>query len=439
MEYYIFIETRGKNYFLPNFKPHKFKPQKLNPKFKPHKGIFQPSHIFSPKDGYDLYIHLSTSQHIAKNRRQFSSFGQKASNHLARIKSQLLDFLTTIFRANSNHGMKAKGEGMGKLKLTLELHASFVTLVGNVMVNPFTCEVAFDIDHMLKIKPSFHDLELLHDNLFFHLLDTNFSSSCASMLSKIHIFFGSFAKSGYDERVSWFPWSLCSDLLAKLKEEFVKNCDCVSSFLYASMKIFCGFISSIQLLYFKSHRLEFPHDEQKVLIIDGFLKALLLGNFHGFQFYHFHFKEFMRMPICGKKMDGSFEVLRVHLCDFVQSIFENGVFELTWKYLDEKHLVYSIYFIDYLLKVVILENIIVQNTNSLAKLLNLPFGGTLIYSLTFNEFSDELILKRELKVFHVLMINQDCSLMNSFLKSFGKILSKLFILPFSFQRNLLET
>ncbi|KAI5671397.1 hypothetical protein M9H77_11761 [Catharanthus roseus] len=36
------------------------------------------------------------------------------------------------------------------LKLFLELHASYVTLVGNVMVNPFTCDLAFDIDHMLK-------------------------------------------------------------------------------------------------------------------------------------------------------------------------------------------------------------------------------------------------------------------------------------------------
>ncbi|KAI5668546.1 hypothetical protein M9H77_18399 [Catharanthus roseus] len=37
-----------------------------------------------------------------------------------------------------------------ELKLFFELYASFVTLVGNVMVNPFTCDLAFDIDYMLK-------------------------------------------------------------------------------------------------------------------------------------------------------------------------------------------------------------------------------------------------------------------------------------------------
>ncbi|KAI5667711.1 hypothetical protein M9H77_17564 [Catharanthus roseus] len=84
-----------------------------------------------------------------------------------RIKSQLLNFLTTTCRTKPNPGMKAKEEGIGKelnigyedisislslnlfllyhdfsfkvLKLFLELYASYVTLVGNVMVNPFTC------------------------------------------------------------------------------------------------------------------------------------------------------------------------------------------------------------------------------------------------------------------------------------------------------------
>ncbi|KAI5667721.1 hypothetical protein M9H77_17574 [Catharanthus roseus] len=80
---------------------------------------------------------------------------------------------------------------------------------------------------------------------------------------------------------------------AKLKGELVENCDFVPSFLYASMKNFDGFIPSIQLLCSVIPQLEFPYDEQKVLIVDEFLKTLLLENIHGFQFYHFHFKEFM--------------------------------------------------------------------------------------------------------------------------------------------------
>ncbi|KAI5652515.1 hypothetical protein M9H77_29702 [Catharanthus roseus] len=130
-----------------------------------------------------------------------------------------------------------------ELKLFLELYASYVTLVGNVIVNPFTCNLAFGIDHMLKCsspcaylekqllvsvartKPSYHDLELLNDNLFLDLFVANFSSSCASMWSKIHIFFGSFVESGYDERISRSSWTLYSDFHAKFKREVVGNCD----------------------------------------------------------------------------------------------------------------------------------------------------------------------------------------------------------------------
>ncbi|KAI5682079.1 hypothetical protein M9H77_03307 [Catharanthus roseus] len=167
-----------------------------------------------------------------------------------KIQSQFFIFLTTTCGTKPNHGMKAKEEGMGKelnigyedtsislslnpsllchefsfkeLKLFLELYVSYVTSVGNVTVNPFTCDKALDVYHMLqcsspcvyldkqlfdsvaRIKPSYHDLQLLHDNLFFDLLVVNFSSSCAFMRSKIHIFFRSFVERGYNERVSWF-------------------------------------------------------------------------------------------------------------------------------------------------------------------------------------------------------------------------------------------
>ncbi|KAI5663090.1 hypothetical protein M9H77_22413 [Catharanthus roseus] len=280
-----------------------------------------------------------------------------------------------------------------ELKLFLELHASHVTLVGNVMVNPFTCNLALNVDHMFKfsslcayfekqllfgvarIKPSYHDLELLYDNLFFDLLVANFSTSYASIWSKIHILLESF---------------------------------------------------SIQLLCFLSHRFEFPHDEQKVFIVDEFLKALLLGNFHRFQFYHFHCKEFMWLLFCGKKMNSSLKVIKVHLCDLVKTTFENGVFELTLKYLDEK-LVYSISFTDYLLKGDILKDFLVQNTNSCVKLLNQSFGGTLLHSQTFKEFFKELIFKIGFKILHVFVISQSCSLLKGFLVLFLKNLYKNFL------------
>ncbi|KAI5680891.1 hypothetical protein M9H77_02118 [Catharanthus roseus] len=81
----------------------------------------------------------------------------------------------------------------------LELNAFYVIVVGDCMVNLFTYELLLVIEHMLKyssscsflekqvmvsiarIKPSYHDLELLHDNLIFDRLFANVSTSCASV------------------------------------------------------------------------------------------------------------------------------------------------------------------------------------------------------------------------------------------------------------------
>ncbi|KAI5673881.1 hypothetical protein M9H77_14245 [Catharanthus roseus] len=41
--------------------------------------------------------------------------------------------------------------------------------------------------------------------------------------------------------------------------------------------------------------------------------------------------KFMWLPICRKKMDSSFNVLKVHLCDFVKTTFKNRAFGRTWK------------------------------------------------------------------------------------------------------------
>ncbi|KAI5654145.1 hypothetical protein M9H77_31332 [Catharanthus roseus] len=123
-----------------------------------------------------------------------------------------------------------------ELKLFLELNAFYVILVGDCMVNLFTYELVFNIDHMLK-----------------------YSSSCAFLekknLCKICNFFRTFVENGYDERVHCFFCTLCSDFHAKFKGEFVEICDYESSFLYASKKNFDGFIPSIKLLCFHLSRI----------------------------------------------------------------------------------------------------------------------------------------------------------------------------------------
>ncbi|KAI5658010.1 hypothetical protein M9H77_26803 [Catharanthus roseus] len=272
------------------------------------------------------------------------------------------------------------------------------------MVNLFTYELVLDIDHMLKcspscafpekqlmvsiarIKPCFHDLELLHDNLIFDRLFANVSTSCASIWSKICIFLRTFVENGYDERVHCFFWNLCGDFHAKFKGEFVENCDYESSFFYASKKNFDGFIPSIRLLCLVRYKLEFPHED--------------------------HFKR--------KKMNGSLKVFKAHLCDLVKTTFGNGVFEVNLKNLVEKHLVYSSAFVDFLFKDEALNEKIVQNIKSCVKIENQSLSATLLYSLTFKEFLNELIFKRELKVLQVLMLTQECSLLNNVLKLFWK-------------------
>ncbi|KAI5667863.1 hypothetical protein M9H77_17716 [Catharanthus roseus] len=121
-----------------------------------------------------------------------------------------------------------------------------------------------------------------------------------------------------------------------------------------------------------------------------------------------------------KKINGSLKVFKAHLCDLVKTTFGNGVFELNLKILVEKHLVYSSAFVYFLFKGEALNEKIVQNTKSCVKIENQSLGANLLYSLTFKEFLDELIFKRELKVLRVLMLNQECSLLNNVLKLFWK-------------------
>ncbi|KAI5653085.1 hypothetical protein M9H77_30272 [Catharanthus roseus] len=94
-------------------------------------------------------------------------------------------------------------------------------------------------------------------------------------------------------------------------------------------------------------------------------------------------------------MNGSLKVFKSHLCDLVKTTFGNGVFELNLKNLVEKHLVYSIAFIDFLFKDETLNDSILQNIKSCAKIENYSLGAALLYSLTFKEFLDENGFKHE--------------------------------------------
>ncbi|KAI5673463.1 hypothetical protein M9H77_13827 [Catharanthus roseus] len=115
-----------------------------------------------------------------------------------------------------------------------------------------------------------------------------------------------------------------------------------------------------------------------------------------------------------KKMNGSLKVLKAHLCDLVKTTFGNGVFELNLKNLVEKHLVYSSAFVDFLFKAEALNETIVQSTKSCVNIENHSLGANLLYSLTFKEFLDELIFKRELKVLQILIpFKELCYLWNS--------------------------
>ncbi|KAI5663462.1 hypothetical protein M9H77_22785 [Catharanthus roseus] len=95
-------------------------------------------------------------------------------------------------------------------------------------------------------------------------------------------------------------------------------------------------------------------------------------------------------------MNGSLKVFKAHLCDFVKNTFGNGVFELNMKNLIEKHLVYSIAFINFLFKDEALNESIVQYTRSCVKIENQSLGYTSLYSITFkgNEFENECFQRK---------------------------------------------
>ncbi|KAI5664505.1 hypothetical protein M9H77_23828 [Catharanthus roseus] len=170
------------------------------------------------------------------------------ADYLARNQSQFLNSVATTCGMKPSHGMGAKVESMGhelsvshediiisfsinlyrlchelsfkELKLFLLVYASYMVMVGGSLVMALTFHLALDVARMSKclssrahlekqlfdtdarIKLSYFDLELLHDDLIIDLIIGNTLSSCASMWSKIYIFLGSLVGSGYAKRVN---------------------------------------------------------------------------------------------------------------------------------------------------------------------------------------------------------------------------------------------
>ncbi|KAI5668711.1 hypothetical protein M9H77_18564 [Catharanthus roseus] len=223
----------------------------------------------------ELNIHVCTitSTRGRRHTMEFEGQGENVGGKLILFYGDLtMSFSSNLFLFYLVLSFK-------ELKLFLQLNALHVILVGNCMVNLFTCELVLDIDYRLKysspyaflekqhlvsisrIKPSYYSLELLHDNLLFDRLIANVSTSCAPMWSRICIFLRTFTENCYDERVRCFFWTLCDDFHAKFKGEFVENCDYDHISLILLRKILMDLFFPYNLLCLVSYKFEFLHEE----------------------------------------------------------------------------------------------------------------------------------------------------------------------------------
>ncbi|KAI5672269.1 hypothetical protein M9H77_12633 [Catharanthus roseus] len=146
-----------------------------------------------------------------------------------------------------------------ELKLFLEFYASYVTFVGNVMVNPFTCDLAFDIDHMLHefmwfpICGKKMDVTFEIDGYQLKTIKDWSTSKSAFEVGSFHGFTSFYKKSIKDlstiakslidvpKKMIGFIWETCSPCL-----EFAHN----STILYSSFEKTMEFLKYI---LFKDH------------------------------------------------------------------------------------------------------------------------------------------------------------------------------------------
>ncbi|KAI5650009.1 hypothetical protein M9H77_36014 [Catharanthus roseus] len=79
-----------------------------------------------------------------------SLMGEKSTKVDEHGKELSIGYEDTSIRLSLNPFLLRHEFSFKELKLFLELYVSYVILGGNLMINPFTCELALDVDHMRK-------------------------------------------------------------------------------------------------------------------------------------------------------------------------------------------------------------------------------------------------------------------------------------------------
>ncbi|KAI5652383.1 hypothetical protein M9H77_29570 [Catharanthus roseus] len=209
--------------------------------------------------------------------------------------------------------------------------------------------------------------------------------SWASMWGMIPDFLDSFVGKFIVKKVEGYFYSLIEDLLDKSIRRIVET-------YFHMISSFETFLITLKRIGpFENHflnmkvQLENPCDDPKFLIGWEVLKAFLIENILGFQFYHLHFKESMFLLIFENKKKDSFGALKVCHRVFVGTILRKDFLELLLKNLVEKHLCYFKTFIEILWKDIFLDGLLVPNKNSFVISMKHEFSGTLLYHLPFKE------------------------------------------------------
>ncbi|KAI5664541.1 hypothetical protein M9H77_23864 [Catharanthus roseus] len=299
---------------------------------------------FRNKFGVENYERQRQCQ--AKGKIIESSMGEKSTKSNKLSQAQDVADKRVIHIEKKNTCTFGEEEKSRAEKVKSVLYASFVTFVRNVMVNPLPYDLAFGIDRMLKcsspcasleiqllvsiarIKPSYQDLEFLNDNILLDFVVANFSSSCSSMQSKIHIYFRSFVESVFDERLCCYETSMGFNSVILISRNSC-DCFCVKK-MNGSFKVLkvhrCDLVKTtfengVFELTLKDlgEKLVYP-----ISVIDCLLKRdilkdflvqnttscvkLLIESFGGILTYSLIFKEFLDMLIsllyCKEKLDG---------------------------------------------------------------------------------------------------------------------------------------
>ncbi|KAI5676637.1 hypothetical protein M9H77_07587 [Catharanthus roseus] len=173
-----------------------------------------------------------------------SSLNSLSTEEMNLIQPQFLNFLTTTYGTKRNHRMKAKEEGMGKelsigfeytlislslnpfllyhelsfkeLKLFLELYASYVTLVGNMIkfldefiLLPY-CKEELDGPSLLKETRAFDEKSLSGLTSFYEIFIKELSTIASSLIV-------------VTKMITGFTWELDHDAIDVILMTFERN------------------------------------------------------------------------------------------------------------------------------------------------------------------------------------------------------------------------